>query len=301
MGKQTESRPAEGSHLARGRAHSTPRALDGTHARSFETGAMAKEEEDRDPQYEEGDPSGSGGGSGGSGGEGGGSGGDKEVRQTRLARTPRIRARTRLTRRKRTRKTPLGVANPSHHPSHDSPLPSQASDGDDSNGMDQERENSATRYSGSHREGHDDHGRGSRGASPDEIGQDARSTKKDPSEGDDEELGVDEEMVDVDGVDGSDEGSDAMHKETPMNRGAQPANAPPRFDFHDFPRKTNQADVANAAVTAEVRAGRRFAHARWRRTAGVDHKTSSNRLTPSGSARTTQTTGPRRGARDGRG
>ena len=116
--------------------------------------------------------------------------------------------------------------------------------------MDQERENSATRYSGSHREGHDDHGRGSRGASPDEIGQDARSTKKGPSEGDDEELGVDEEMVDVDGVDGSDEGSDAMHKETPMNRGAQPANAPPRFDFHDFPRKTNQADVANAAVTA---------------------------------------------------
>lgn len=81
MGKQTESRPAEGSHLARGRAHSTPRALDGTHARSFETGAMAKEEEDRDPQYEEGDPSGSGGGSGGSGGEGGGSGGDKEVRE----------------------------------------------------------------------------------------------------------------------------------------------------------------------------------------------------------------------------
>ena len=32
---------------------------------------MAKEEEDRDPQYEEGDPSGSGGGSGGSGGSGG--------------------------------------------------------------------------------------------------------------------------------------------------------------------------------------------------------------------------------------
>ena len=93
MGKQTESRPAEGSHPARGRAHSTPRALDGTHARSFETGAMAKEEEDRDPQYEEGDPSGSGGGSGGSGGEGGGSGGDKEVRERRLARTPRIRAR----------------------------------------------------------------------------------------------------------------------------------------------------------------------------------------------------------------
>lgn len=232
MGKQTESRPAEGSHLARGRAHSTPRALDGTHARSFETGAMAKEEEDRDPQYEEGDPSGSGGGSGGSGGEGGGSGGDKEVRERRLARTPRIRARTRLTRRKRTRQTPLGVVNPSHHPSHDSPLHSQASDGDDSNGMDQERENSATRYSGSHREGHDDHGRGSRGASPDEIGQDARSTKKDPSEGDDEELGVDEEMVDVDGVDGSDEGSDAMHKETPVNRADQPnANAPPGSTF----------------------------------------------------------------------
>ena len=58
--------------------------------------------------------------------------------------------------------------------------------------MDQERENSATRYSGSHREGHDDIGRGSRGASPDEIGQDARSTKRKES---DEELGVDEEMA----------------------------------------------------------------------------------------------------------
>ena len=163
--------------------------------------------------------------------------------------------------------------------------------------MDQERENSATRYSGSHREGHDDHGRGSRGASPDEIGQDARSTKKDPSEGDDEELGVDEEMVDVDGVDGSDEGSDAMHKETPMNRGAQPANAPPRFDFHDFPRKTNQADVANAAVTAEVRESRRTAiraHAEVTAsaTAGVDHKTSSKPAhhALAGSAQTTQTT-----------
>ena len=209
MGKQTQSRPAEGlASQPRPRAHSdAARTRRNARARSFEMGAMAKKEEDRDPQYEEGDPSGSGGGFGGSGGEGGGSGGDKEVRQTRLARTPRIRARTRLTRRrKRTRKTPLGVVNPSHHPSHDSPLRSQASDGDDSNGMDQERENSATRYSGSHREGHDDHGRGSRGASPDEIGQDARSTKKDPSEGDDEELGVDEEMVDVDGVDGSDEG-----------------------------------------------------------------------------------------------
>ena len=166
--------------------------------------------------------------------------------------------------------------------------------------MDQERENSATRYSGSHREGHDDHGRGSRGASPDEIGQDARSTKKDPSEGDDEELGVDEEMVDVDGVDGSDEGSDdAMHKETPVNRGAQPkANAPPRFDFHDFPRKTNQADVANAAVTAEVRESRRThaaairAHAEVTASAsaaGVGDKTSSKPAHAlAGSAQTTQ-------------
>jgi hypothetical protein len=57
---------------------------------------MAKEEEDRDPQYEEGDPSGSGGGSGGSGGEGGGSGGDKEVRIVRLTHTLRIRAPIRL-------------------------------------------------------------------------------------------------------------------------------------------------------------------------------------------------------------
>jgi hypothetical protein len=242
---------------------------------------MAKEEEDRDPQYEEGDPSGSGGGSGGSGGEGGGSGGDKEVRIVRLTHTLRIRAPIRLRTRKHTRKARHRAhTNPPDSPSHAFVPKTQASDGDDSNGMDQERENSATRYSGSHREGHDDIGRGSRGASPDEIGQDARSTKRKES---DEELGVDEEMVDGDGVDGSDEGSEPMHKRGRMNRTSQPAKAPPRFDFHDFPRKTNQADVANAAVTEEVRESRRSAiraHAEVTAsaTAGVGNDKTSSKL-----------------------
>ena len=241
---------------------------------------MAKEEEDRDPQYEEGDPSGSGGGSGGSGGEGGGSGGDKEVRIVRLTHHPRIRAPIRLHTRKHSRKARRRVTNPPDSPSHAFVPKTQASDGDDSNGMDQERENSATRYSGSHREGHDDIGRGSRGASPDEIGQDARSTKRKES---DEEIGVDEEMVDGDGVHGSDEGSDAIHKRGRMNRTSQPAKAPPRFDFHDFPRKTNQADVANAAVTEEVRESRRSAiraHAEVTAsaTAGVGNDKTSSKL-----------------------
>jgi len=36
-------------------------------------------------------------------------------------------------------------------------------------------------------------------------------------------------------------------------RDAPHAASAPRFDFHDFPRKTDQADDANAAVNAEVR------------------------------------------------
>ena len=162
--------------------------------------------------------------------------------------------------------------------------------------MDQERENSATRYSGSHRESRD-HGRGSRGASPDEIGQDARSTKKDPSEGDDEELGVDEERWT----------STRRRKRRGVRRDAQgdarerrisPTRTPPRFDFHDFPRKTNQADVANAAVTAEVRESRRThaaairAHAEVTASAsaagGGDKTSSKPAHALTGSAQTTQ-------------
>ena len=52
---------------------------------------------------------------------------------------------------------------------------------------------------------------------------------------------------------GSGEDDDSKPKNQP------PASPAPRFDFHDFPRKTDQADHANAAVNAEVRESGRSA------------------------------------------
>ena len=57
--------------------------------------------------------------------------------------------------------------------------------------------------------------------------------------------GGDETMNDGGSGDGS--GADDDQKPLP------PHGPAPRFDFHDFPRKTDQADDANAEVRAAVR------------------------------------------------